>query len=405
MESQKTLFKQIREDWLLYLLFFFTSIASVMLELYALLFWMVVCKEIGRSINGISKLFPFISYILISTVVGLAITGFSADKAVIQTGQLVVYMCIYYAFMSHYQNNLSHVFEVYVKFALVLAIAGIIQFFVALLYGVKLFYVLDYLEEREIIEDSLRAQAWVGEPANFALYLVPALSYSCFKWGLFNIKTIILIFAGWLAFSPIFKLSLVLIVGYYLYRQGSRSFTYILFITALLMCSTFVERYNIVNRENGDIKSSETFQYIGANFAELENANASTYSFLKNLRVAFMADNRITGTGIGTHGYSHDKWYHSSFAYSELNKWDAYSLGTRIFSELGIVGLCVFVYFFFKYFNRNNIINISIVFYFIFAFLRGGHYTISGAQFFLMMYLFTSKYKLLESQVSENYIK
>lgn len=405
MESQKTLFKQIREDWLLYLLFFFTSIASVMLELYALLFWMVVCKEIGRSINGISKLFPFISYILISTVVGLAITGFSADKAVIQTGQLVVYMCIYYAFMSHYQNNLSHVFEVYVKFALVLAIAGIIQFFVALLYGVKLFYVLDYLEEREIIEDGLRAQAWVGEPANFALYLVPALSYSCFKWGLFNIKTIILIFAGWLAFSPIFKLSLVLIVGYYLYRQGSRSFLYILFITALLMFSTFVERYNIVNRENGDIKSSETFQYIGANFAELENANASTYSFLKNLRVAFMADNRITGTGIGTHGYSHDKWYHSSFAYSELNKWDAYSLGTRIFSELGIVGLCVFVYFFFKYFNRNNIINISIVFYFIFAFLRGGHYTISGAQFFLMMYLFTSKYKLLESQVSENYIK
>ena len=405
MESQKTLFKQIREDWLLYLLFFFTSIASVMLELYALLFWMVVCKEIGRSINGISKLFPFISYILISTVVGLAITGFSADKAVIQTGQLVVYMCIYYAFMSHYQNNLSHVFEVYVKFALVLAIAGIIQFFVALLYGVKLFYVLDYLEEREIIEDGLRAQAWVGEPANFALYLVPALSYSCFKWGLFNIKTIILIFAGWLAFSPIFKLSLVLIVGYYLYRQGSRSFLYILFITALLMFSTFVERYNIVNRENGDIKSSETFQYIGANFAELENANASTYSFLKNLRVAFMADNRITGTGIGTHGYSHDKWYHSSFSYSELNKWDAYSLGTRIFSELGIVGLCVFVYFFFKYFNRNNIINISIVFYFIFAFLRGGHYTISGAQFFLMMYLFTSKYKLLESQVSENYIK
>lgn len=405
MASKKTLFKQIREDWLLYLLFFFTSIASVMLELYALLFWMVVCNEIGRSINGISKLFPFISYILISTVVGLAITGFSADKAVIQTGQLVVYMCIYYAFMSHYQNNLSHVFDVYVKFALVLAIAGIIQFFAALFLGEKLFYLSDSLREVALVEDGLRAKAWVGEPANFALYLVPALSYSCFKYGLFNVRTVILIFAGWLAFTPVFKLSLVLIVGYYLYRQRSRSFKSIVFIAALLIFSSIVERTDNISEERSDAKTNETFQYIGADFAELENANLSTYSFLKNLRVAFMADNRITGTGIGTHGYSHDKFYHSTFHYSILNKWDAYSLGTRIFSELGIVGLCVFFYFFFKYFNGNNIVNISIVFYFIFAFLRGGHYTISGAQFFLMMYLFTSKYKLLGSQVNENYIK
>lgn len=407
--NSKNILSQIREDWLLYTVFFMTSIASVMFELYAILFWMLVCKEFGRSISSIGKLLPFILYITFSTLLGLAITGFPADKAVVQIGQLIVYMCIYYAFMLHYKGRLNHVYEVYVKFAYILALVGIIQYVAALLFGLKLFYIFDSLRESALIEGGVRAKAWVGEPANFALYLVPALAYNCFRYGLFNIRTLFLMFAGWLAFTPIFQLSLVLIVCYYFYRYRLKATKGIILILFFLVGSSLMQsrldfdRSDYINTNN-EQKTSETFQYLTANFTELESANLSTYSLLKNLRIAFMADNRITGTGIGTHGYSHDKFYHSSFVYSMLNQWDAYSLGTRIFSELGIVGIIVFLYFFVKYFNRNNIINISIVFYFIFAFLRGGHYTISGAQFFLMMYLFTSKFKMSKSQMSDNYI-
>lgn len=387
-----------RQDVLLYLLFFITSLGRFE-ELFAVLIWVVIYQEVGNSLKAMLTLLPVFIYLIVSSIFGFAITGFPTDHFLEQMAQLMVYMGIYYAFMMHYRGNLYHVFSVFVNFAFMLAVAGILQYFFGRFAGVKIFF-FDNTATASVYAE-MRAQAWVDEAGYFAMYMVPALVYTMFSKGLEHWKTLTFIVAGLLSFSPVFKLVLILSILYY-FTSGRLKFSRLLLYSIVLLAFNYVyTNYKFSDYEAGDTKSSETIEYLTASLSELENANVSTYSLLKNFRIACMADNRITGTGIGTHGYSHDKYYHSTFYFADINKWDAYSLFTRLFSELGIVGICLFFYFLVKCHNRQSLVNMSILFYFIYALLRGGHYTIFGLQFFIMLYYFTSRYKNYAEDMSQ----
>lgn len=380
-----------REDWLLYILFIMTTFGRHV-EPFAIIGWMLCKGQLGNSFNAMFKLMPIFVYIVISSIIGFVMTQFPMDMFFEQTAQLIVYMSIYYAFMLYYRGKYEHVFEIYCNVAFIMAICGILQYILGRLVGIQF---LQGLTGREVyIGDLMRAQAWMGEPSYFALYLVPAIVYTSMKKGIENLRGLIMMGAALLTFSPVFKFVVGLFLLYYMVFAKFNIKKIIIYCCAAFVIYYINNNYAISEYDADEKKSSETIEYWGASLSELESANLSTYSLLKNFKIATMADNRITGTGLGSHGHSHDKFYHSNAWFAELNKNDAFSLGTRIFSELGIIGLIAFILFFWKGFNKNNYINVSIIFYIIYAFCRGGHYTIFGLQFFIMLFYFTSKYKI-----------
>ena len=388
------MFKVLRNfekgDWILYLLFFMTTLGRH-IEPIAIVFWMLVKGQMGNTIRSTIRLLPIFIYIFIVSIIGYAITQFPMDMFVEQLAQLVVYMSIYYAMMIYYRGRYEHVFEIYCNVAFLLALGGIAQYVAGRFMGVQMFMLF---HDREIIiGDIMRAQAWMGEPSYYAMYLIPAIVYKSLREGIERPKNFIMIGAGLLSFSPVFKLVLFAFLVYYFVFNKYGFKKALLYVCAFLAISYVNDHYTVSEYDADETKTNETIEYWGASFSELEKANLSTYALLKNLKISTMADNRVTGAGIGSHGYSHDKFYRSHFLYSFLNKNDGFSLGVRLFSEFGIVGLSLFILFFVKGFNRNSIINISIVFYILYSLLRGGHYTIFGLQFFIMMFYFTSKYK------------
>lgn len=387
-------------DWILYLLFFMTTLGRHV-EPFAIILWMLVRGQTGNALRSVTRLLPLFIYIVVVSLIGFAITQFPMDMFVEQTAQLVVYMSIYYAMMMYYKGRYEHVFEIYCNVAFWLALGGIAQYVAGRFMGMQMF---SFLQNREVmIGDIMRAQAWMGEASYFAMYLVPAIAYKSLKDGIERPKNLIMIGAGLLSFSPIFKLVLAVFLVYYFIFVKYSIKKMLLYGVAFLAINYINDNYTVSEYDADQTKTNETFEYWGANFSDLETANLSTYALLKNLKISTMADNRITGTGIGSHGYSHDKYYQSSFLYSFLNKNDGFSLGVRLFSEFGIVGLSLFIMFFVKGFNRNNYINISVIFYILYAFLRGGHYTIFGLQFFIMIFYFTSKYKINNYGIDDSY--
>lgn len=390
MPSVTRMLKAVKEDWILYLLFIMTTFGRHV-EPFAIVAWMIIMKQTRQTFSSARKLFPLFLYLMLSSFIGFCITQFPMDMFWEQTAQLIVYMSIYYTMMVFYQNRLDHVFNVYCNVAFVLAFMGIIQYILGRFFGMSFLFAISGREAE--IGDLMRARAWMGEASYFAMYLVPAMVYNSMNEGIENYRSIIFIIAGLLSFSPVFKMTLILFLIYYLV-SGKFSFKrWMLYITAGVAIFLISRNYSFSEYDRDEVKSSETIEYLGADFSELESANLSTYSLLKNLKIAMMADNRLTGTGLGTHGYSHDKYYSSPFEYSSLNKYDAFSLGVRIFSELGIVGLLAFIFFIVAGFNKHNYINVSSAFYLLYCLCRGGHYTLFGLQFFIMIFFFTSKFR------------
>ena len=125
----------------------------------------------------------------------------------------------------------------------------------------------------------------------------------------------------------------------------------------------------------------------------LELLNLSSYATMTNVWVAINADNRITGTGLGTHEQNYESKYQSDFKYYGLNKQEGYALGNRLYSEFGLVGIMLFVLFLFKYHKKDEIINICAFFVILTLIFRGGHYTRYGTVFFFYLYYYSSKIK------------
>ena len=114
--------------------------------------------------------------------------------------------------------------------------------------------------------------------------------------------------------------------------------------------------------------------------------NTSTAVLQSQLYSAWNAPSRWIGTGIGTNSQSFQ------------NADDAYSLGIRIFSEMGIIGLFLYLWFVIRHFNGHNYLNICALSVIIAYFFRGGSYFSNGVIFFQFLYYYSSKFNLSSSQ-------
>lgn len=176
-------------------------------------------------------------------------------------------------------------------------------------------------------------------------------------------------------------------------------------VTVCFVCYLFV---NIVQTDHEEKKGAlnHIFMRIGDTYKVIINmneneladilafsGNASTSVIATNMYIGFYAPSRLFGTGIGTNAQNYAKIVDSEKSF-ELNADDGYSLFNRILSELGIVGLSLYLFFVYKHFNKRNMINICFFFMIMGLFMRGGNYMLYGTIFIHFMYYYTSKFNL-----------
>lgn len=358
-----------------------------------------------------------VSYCLILTFVSIFLLSFLSIYInqysyirPLQQFLILLYYCICYSiiFRNLLENNdVSFIFDKYLFIANIVALIGLLQFFVYLLFNYNICgFIYNSHSSPIIVSHLIRITSVLDEPGYCALLLTPAFVYYFLKTGFDNkivkIKKWAIYISVFLTFSAATYLILFCLIAYYWFvKNRYKAFKYILIVSLPLFLYLFSVYYsNDDSTDNGifsdlTLKLSDT---VGA-FHDMdpysfELLNLSSYSTMTNVWVAINAPTRLIGTGIGTHSQNYELLYKSDFEYYGLNKEDGYSLFNRIYSEFGVLGIVLLLMFLYKNGNRNSIINISVLLLLMTLCIRGGNYVRYGTVFFFFLYYNTRAFKL-----------
>lgn len=320
---------------------------------------------------------------------------YPVSKTLQQISLIMLYFIAYSTFFKWGVHGFGGIWEKYLKVCFFFALIAWLQLFVY--WGTGIDFLL--WPGRNFTGDGmiLRVHAYFEEPAMYAAFLTPYVVYFLMEMDQLKqsrLKFAIVFISYLLTFSSIGLVCLFIIVMYKLYH--SRYKVLLLFLIALPILffgAKMLESNNTFSEtdqsrsEQSIAKISETITaFSNLSPGEFELLNASTYAIVSNAWVAMNAPNRMFGNGIGSHNHSYETLYTSDYILYGLNKADAFSLLTRIFSEFGVFGLAILLIFILTYANRQSSVNIASLFFFISCLIRGGHYTING--FFLFLFLF-----------------
>ena len=332
------------------------------------------------------------------------LTGIWYDYPLLKTLQQIFLIILYYiAYSTLYRRvipNIDFVWEKYLKACDLFSLIAWLQLFVYWGTGIDVLL----WPGRNFTGDGiiLRVHAYFEEPAMYATFLTPYVAYFLLETDRLKqsrLKFLMVFISYLLTFSSIGLVCVFMIFMYKLYN--SRYKVLLLFLIALpiiLLGAKMLESNDTFSEtdqsrsEQSVAKISETITaFSNLSPGEFELLNASTYSFASNAWVAMNAPNRLFGNGIGSHIHSYETLYKSDYVLYGLNKADAFSLFTRIFSEFGVMGLILLLLFLLTFVNRQNSVNLACLFFIIACLIRGGHYTINGFFFFLFTFVLTSR--------------
>lgn len=379
------------------------------LFLFLVLFTILVkCKKIHFN----KLLILGFTIIFITSIITINYLEYDYNFFLKQFFVILFYFIAYNTFFVINKNYLPDIFNKYLRIAGLVSILGLVQFIIFFLLQKNIFSMINGANSINNT-NIMRVSSIITEPSNLGVLLIPANVYYILSNNMFNTKKkyifnsnfIICILCSILTFSSIvyFTLSLILIYKYSTIIKNKYIITLSIFIGIV-----FLFKFSIVNKDNSDelnfgilnstfYKIDQTYNSIGfTNYNDLEGINGSSFASLVNLSVAFNSPNRITGTGLGTHSQNYQSMYPSSLGYVSKNENDAYSLGTRIYSEFGLIGILLFFIFLIKRLNRKSIINICSFFILVSLFIRGGNYILYGIIFFTFLYAYSGR-KIVES--------
>lgn len=293
------------------------------------------------------------------------------------------------------QLNIDVWFRRYVYAIYILSCLGLVQFLIMLSTGLDIFpYTLDGVETQH----SFRLHAILLEPGNFAAMATPAMAYVFFSNDFFKsykLRTIIIVSAYVLTLTATAFVAL-LVVLFVKMCTFFKWFKFVFVILAVLLFSWSVSHIDILIQKDSRLpkqlqeiqfKIAETLTvFYVAKPDDFEQLNASSYASLTNYWVAFNAPCRLFGTGLGSHPSNYETMYRSTYYLYGLNKDDAYSMFARLLSEFGWFGICLYLIFLCKCYNKDNVISLCLLIFFISYLIKGGHYTLYGVVFFHFMY-------------------
>ena len=319
-------------------------------------------------------------------------TGYSLMMTFSQSLLLLITLIGYNQLYLRTGNDLKLWFDVYFKYAFFIAWIGIVDFLYFLIVGQSLFVLT--LDLHESVSDIPRLKSIMLEPGYVVTFLAPAVTCIFIKKGYFKCNklkssTIVLAFCLTLSTSMLMTFFIILLVKFYLFLKKY----FLVFVVIAISLSGIL----LLNLKNKDIEGEdnttainkvvESLSIVGdATPYDFEMLNASSYSQLTNMWIAFHAPYRLIGTGLGTHSQNYESLYKSDFSLYGLNKHDAYSIFSRILSEFGYIGILLYLLFLYKCYNKNNLYSTCFLVSIIGTFVRGGNYTIYCIALFHFLY-------------------
>jgi len=281
--------------------------------------------------------------------------------------------------------GLKKSFNLYIKFATIAAIIGLVQF-VIMLVTTGLNAPISNLMIDSIAE----------EPSHYATIVLPALVYTFINRKAELGKFIIIGLSVILTFNmTAYSVSLVCLGLIY---GRSWVFLILLPVMAFLSYELYLGLPRIQLRVNSFIDYWNT--------SSLWNLHGTPLSFLSNLQVALnnVQINPLLGSGLG----GHEETYYRYFNIAEFSRLDylfginaksAHSLTIRVLSELGILGFILFLYNITKplRISKSSVyypIGIACFSHFLCKTLKLGNYFDLGTPFFLItIYFIYEKYR------------
>lgn len=295
---------------------------------FAILFLLFHVKNII-----LSETFPWkiYVYLAITSLFSILFLQLSYSSFLKQLFPILIIFSINFFIVTRY--NWRMLFRLYVKFAYLSAIFGIIQV-IASYAGINL-----------INKQPGRLDSIAYEPSHYAAILVPALVFTFFHFKQYKLYFFTMLAALVLTFNLTGYLAFLAVI----------SIAYInpLYVMISIPVLYYLVFHVLVNfNENFNMRITETQQVFSGDVNVLTRqavANGTTVSLYSNLMVAEenLKNGNIFGSGLGGHEEMYYRYFeNSSFRYSwfyGLNAPSGHSLTIRIFSELGLLGLIVYV--------------------------------------------------------------
>ena len=324
--------------------------------------------------------------------------GYDTGKLFQQIVLLFTCVFCYYQIFRYCQIPVSEWFRRYVSLVYILSIIGIVQFVIMSATQIDIF---PYTLDGTMTQNTGRLHAMLMEPGSFTAFSIPAAAYVFLAPGFMKynrMKSLVIGIALILTLttSMIVAVVIILFLKFYYYFKYLRIGLVVCFIVGVCWCinnrDILSSSEYFVNPQLRAIqeKITQTLSMV----EDFEHLNTSSYVILTNYWIAFNAPCRILGTGLGTHAQNYERMYKSDFGGYGLNKDDAYSMFARLYSEFGVLGLCLYAFFLIRYYNKDNIISLCLIVFFISYLIKGGHYMLYGTAFFHIVYYFISPYKI-----------
>ncbi len=330
-----------------------------------------------------------------------------------QTIGILLASSAFYLVIKANNYDIIKLFKIYLTFAFIIALIGILQQ-LAYILGIRCLY--DYRPlfiksnawnlTTTFNERFIKINSILHEPSTFCLVLMPATLVSISslfikkEFRLYNkLQSTTIILSILLSFSATGYLGMLFAISIF-FKEFIKKIKWRLIIVSSLIL-IFAIFFNFIPELK--MRVVDTINIMNGK-KSIDNVNTSTYAWGSNFIVTYksFSEHPFIGSGLGSYKVSYDKYIGSVFAKMNrrkyvLNDKDANSLLFRLLSETGILGVLIFFGFLLKFYLKRRddpsnyfwIINNAALIYFFLKLVRSGHYFIEGFFFFIWLYYFS----------------
>jgi hypothetical protein len=364
---------------------FYVKIGSFALQSFYLLMlinlWLMLLMKKLWAPKG---LIIFLGLLLGSGAVGiLRHTDTIARVAKEFTG---VSVCAFYSccFFRTIDFNLEEAFRLYAKMAYWAQIIGLIIYPFVNFLGLRFLGVGTYTG---------RYAGIMGEPSFVAYLCLPALYYYADCWQkkrTHGKEIIVLLLAFALAQSSTGFIGLAFGILIFLLRYRRA-----IILVPVILFGFFMLVYTFSNLFQE--RATDTYDIFTR--SDVTGTNLSTYVLYSNFHVMqlVLKEHPIMGNGFNSHGESFERYIGSidtlgfeGTDYEEYNSEDACSLGIRVASDFGLLGISLMFWFIWRHRPRGrselDVMRMAIWLYFFTKIVRGGVYFQNEQFFYICFY-------------------
>lgn len=372
---------------------YYTNLPIKLEEITMCLFliWSILNKKIFRIKFNLKMVFVIIILGTLSLIQGYK-NDYPINRILEQVSIiLVMYLGYDQLFKKYGYKNL---FYIYFRITYFVCLLGLVQFIFYFIFKVDIFSYPVGSNSRMIpviIKNIIRIRSVAYEPGWLAQTMLPAVIYSIevlISSKRMQRKYIIVILVFFMTMSS--GAMIVLPIYFIITRLKS--------IKDFFLGIGLIWAIGYLTKNIWSEKLIETISGLaGLKTGVFLNLNASSFAILSNLYVALNNNNLLLGVGLGNHPYSYYRNFKDLkigvYHFYGLNSMDAYSLFSRIISELGLIfGISCLIILIIKRNKNNNLkalINNCSFIAILSFFLRGGLYTRFGTTFIILLFVNT----------------